>query len=228
MTDVRYWMGAARSLGRNMRHGSFWRKLLTAGVALDQRPKAREQYFLDAYPEVEHVSVPLGDVQWRISNLDPLEQFVISALALLRNATTVFEIGTYDGATTLTLARTLPRATIYTLDLPAEAASRASVVTEASNVFRDGVGSRFRSSPEAARITQLLGDSRHRDSAPGTRMLGHDEGAIRARLDERVAHVGKVRNRSPIVQAISTRALRAALDDVSGDNSRGELIPRIL
>ena len=91
---------------------------------------------------------------------------MISALALLRTATTVFEIGTYDGATALALARTLPSAQIYTLDLPADAASRASVVEEASNVSHGGVGSRYRNRPEAARITQLLGDSRRFDFSP--------------------------------------------------------------
>ena len=72
---------------------------------------------------------------------------------------------------------------------------------------REGVEVRFARSPDRIRVPLQ---------------------AYQELIDERVAHVGKVRNRSPIVQAISTRALRAALDDVSGDNSRGELIPRIL
>src|SRR3954464_10425866 len=56
-------------------------------------------------------------------------------------------------------------------------------------------------------------------------MLRYDKGAVRGAFDEWVAHVGEIRNRSPVMKTISARALRAALDDMTGDDSGGELVP---
>ncbi len=55
-------------------------------------------------------------------------------------------------------------------------------------------------------------------------MLGDDEGAVARRLDDRIADVGEIGNVAPVVQAVAARALRAALDDVAGDDPRGEPI----
>lgn len=97
--------------------------------------------------------------------MDPLEQYVLGALAQVRQPRRIFEIGTYDGATTLLLARNAPDAEVFTLDLPPEGAGAATVTEEVKNAGQ-GVGRRFRGTDESERITQLLGDSRTFDFGP--------------------------------------------------------------
>ena len=62
-------------------------------------------------------------------------------------------------------------------------------------------------------------------AAAGVRVLRDDERAVGARLDDRIADVREVGNVPPVVEAVAARALRAALDDVAGDDSGGELVP---
>src|SRR3954468_6414307 len=76
-------------------------------------------------------------------------------------------------------------------------------------------------------VDQLLGDGTHRYPATGVGMLGHDEAAVGFRLDQRVADVGEIGDRAPVVQTVPAGALRAPLDDVSGDDSGGELVPAL-
>ena len=121
--------------------------------------------FLDAYPEAAGVTVPMGDVTYKVWNMDPMERFCVAAIAQLLRPERIFEFGTFDGATTLLLARSAPEAEVITLDLPPE----TYAPPEAFGYPRspgdrasphDEVGHEFRGTPEAARITQLLGDSR--------------------------------------------------------------------
>ena len=121
--------------------------------------------FFKAFPEAAGATIPLGDVTYRPWNIDPLEQYCIAAIARARRPPTIFEIGTFDGSTTLLLAKVLPEARIWTLDLPPDSYvpparpdrdPRDSDTTPRS----DQVGARFRGEPEEKRITQLLGDSR--------------------------------------------------------------------
>lgn len=164
--DSAYWRTAAVSLARNTRSTpGFATDLLRSGLVRDARPKAPSLFMLDAYPEIEGVTVELGEITYRLSNLDPTEQYVLAALARLRQPARIFEMGTYDGATTLLLARNAPNASIYTLDLAPESAVKASVAHEAENAAA-GAGMRFAGGPESARITQLYGDSRAFDFSP--------------------------------------------------------------
>src|SRR5688572_11148863 len=77
-------------------------------------------------------------------------------------------------------------------------------------------------------IQELLADALDGDTAPGSLVFGDDEGTVSASLDDRIADVGEVWNRTPVVQAIAAGTLRAALDDVARDDSRGEAIPVIV
>lgn len=165
LVDIAYWTKAGRSLLRHSRNLSFLRDLARSGIRADEQPKAPSLYLLDLYPEAEDLTVDLGAVRYRRSNLDPMEQFAVCAIAQLRKPTVVFEFGTFDGATTMLLARNLPRARIVTLDLDPIQAQAATVEDEIANA-RDGAGSRFARSAESARIEQLLGDSRHFDFSP--------------------------------------------------------------
>lgn len=127
---------------------------------------APEVFMLTLYPEIENQEVEMGKVRFRRSNQDPLEQFFLAAYCRLREPRRIFEIGTYDGSTTLLLARNAPDARIFTLDLPPEAASVATVRGEEEHAASGNVGSAYRGTPEEARIEQLYGDSRTFDFEP--------------------------------------------------------------
>ena len=74
-------------------------------------------------------------------------------------------------------------------------------------------------------VHELLGDRRHGDAPAGARMLvTTNEPSARA-FDDRVADVREIGNVAPVVQAVAAGALRAALDDVAGDDARGERDP---
>jgi len=173
-----HWARALGSLASNSfrdvsaprRRGfEFTRRWLSFGLEYDRRPRARQAPFLDIYPNADGVGVALGDVAYRRSNANAFEIYCLSCIARLKDARRIFEIGTFDGATTLQLARTCPQSQVFTLDLPPDfpADFRASPVKdEVENVQSGGVGRRFAGAPEAARIVQLYGDSRRFDYTP--------------------------------------------------------------
>jgi hypothetical protein len=106
----------------------------------------------------------MGEVTYKAWNMDPMERFCLAAIAQLLKPERIFEFGTFDGATSLLLARSVPTAQIFTLDLPPE----SYVPPEAFGYPRspgnyesphDEVGHEFRGTPESERITQLFGDS---------------------------------------------------------------------
>ena len=162
--NIRYWGRALRSLGRHLPQKQFTKEWLTAGLAADDAPRALSAHFFDVYPEIEGSRIPMGDVEYRIFNMDPLEQYCLASIAAVVQPRTIFEIGTYDGTTTLLLARAAPEASLFTLDLPPDSRQDTDIdphgAMEAAFSKVGGVGSRFRNAPESARITQLYGDSR--------------------------------------------------------------------
>ena len=77
--------------------------------------------------------------------------------------------------------------------------------------------------------TSCSRDRRHGDAPAGVRMLGDDEGAVGRRLRRSDSRCSP--DRGSICQSYETvaaRALRAALDDVAGDDARGELVPVVV
>jgi predicted O-methyltransferase YrrM len=94
---------------------------------------------------------------------------VLSALARLLQPATVFEFGTYHGDTAWLLAHNVPGTHIYTLDLggPDSVYSAQLELTDLDEYFHEwGRGARFHGTPEAERITQLVGDSATFDFTP--------------------------------------------------------------
>lgn len=127
-------------------------------------PRVATRNLLEHYPEAVGMVVAMGDITYRISNMDPFELYCLAAIARIRKPRTIFEFGTYDGATTLWLARNAPEAEVFTLDLPPDRREyweRATLVGGSRG--EDGLGACFKDAPEASRITQLLGDSRTYD-----------------------------------------------------------------
>lgn len=95
---------------------------------------------------------------------------VINELVRRNQPRTLFEIGTFDGRTTLNLAHFSPAdARVFTLDLPASGLSSTKLPmysSETMYVEKSESGITFRNAPEAKKITQLFGDSAAFDFSP--------------------------------------------------------------
>lgn len=86
---------------------------------------------------------------------------VVPAVAMVARPARIFEFGTFRGESTWLLAHNVPDARVYTLDLPGpEALPTAKLdLTDPEYFATWDRGSRFRDTPEAARIVQLTGDT---------------------------------------------------------------------
>ena len=95
-------------------------------------------------------------------------RLILGAMCKLLECRKVFEIGTYLGQTTWVLAHNNPDAEVFTLDLPTlEAVNHLKYdVTDPEYFVAWDRGARFLGTPEAARITQLFGDSAIFDFSP--------------------------------------------------------------
>jgi predicted O-methyltransferase YrrM len=104
-------------------------------------------------------------------NVNLMELAVLNALCRSTAPRSVFEIGTFDGRTTLNLALNSD-ADVFTLDLPANHPTRFEVVgADNRYVNKPASGARFTSEPNCRlpcvrRITQLYGDSAAFDFSP--------------------------------------------------------------
>ena len=58
-------------------------------------------------------------------------------------------------------------------------------------------------------------------------MFEQIEGPIGACFDDWIPDVGQVGNAFPILEAVAPTALRPALDDVAGDRTGGNAVPRV-
>jgi predicted O-methyltransferase YrrM len=170
--DLRYWSEASVSLLRNLAADvrargttGFVKRVLRSGLEFEALPAISEITLFDLLG-VSEIEIDLGRVSYSPSNVNPVELFCLKALVRHVRAQRIFEIGTFDGATTVELAKAAPQAEVFTLDLPSELAEMANVPSEAASAKDKRVGSRFRHLPEAQRITQVLGDSLRFDYAP--------------------------------------------------------------
>jgi predicted O-methyltransferase YrrM len=103
-------------------------------------------------------------------NVSPFELDVISSLVKHFEPRVLFEIGTFDGRTTLNLAaHSRPEARVYTLDLPRaglEAAGLPLGTHDRKYIDKPLSGARFQGADVAYKITQLFGDSATFDFRP--------------------------------------------------------------
>jgi predicted O-methyltransferase YrrM len=178
---MKFWINAAWSIARNVaadvvtsdRRFDFTKQWLSSGLTYDARPRVPARHFLDLYPQSESMELNLRDLHFRRSNVTPFELYCISCIGLIRKPRRVFEIGTYDGATTLQIARTCEGAEVFTLDLAADdvPSDVPAMADELDNVRGQGVGHRFAGTPESQRIKQLFGDSTKFDYSPYNRTI---------------------------------------------------------
>lgn len=103
-------------------------------------------------------------------NVSERELITLCRLVRALQPKRLFELGTFDGRTTLNLAANVPQnAVVFTLDLP-----RSSVATSVARIHRHEVryadkaesGSRFRGTDAERKIVQLEGDSGKFDFTP--------------------------------------------------------------
>jgi hypothetical protein len=103
-------------------------------------------------------------------NVSLFELVSIICLLQLRDPSRCFEIGTFDGRTTLNLAaNTRPEVQVFTLDLPPLKLDCTSLPLEHADrkfIKKQRSGARFVGRPEAGKITQLYGDSATFDFEP--------------------------------------------------------------
>ncbi|MBA3961640.1 MAG: class I SAM-dependent methyltransferase [Chthoniobacterales bacterium] len=103
-------------------------------------------------------------------NVSILELMVITQLAQRADPPIAFEIGTFDGRTTLNIAANLKAdGNVYTLDLPRTGLGETQFELapgEEAFVDKKESGARFAETNYARRITQLFGDSATFDFSP--------------------------------------------------------------
>ncbi|HEY4304154.1 MAG TPA: class I SAM-dependent methyltransferase [Gemmatimonadaceae bacterium] len=114
-----------------------------------------------------HTAVVLAEPGHVNGNVSLLELLVIARLVRESRPSSIFEIGTFDGRTTLNLAENAPEARVYTLDLPRAATTKIELdPDDRVYVEKDISGARFVGTEIGTRITQLYGDSATFDYAP--------------------------------------------------------------
>ena len=103
-------------------------------------------------------------------NVSLLELLVINTLVAQRAPKFLFEIGTFDGRTSMNMAANAVKdAALYTLDLPKEDLGETAFSLHAADrqyVDKPQSGRRFAGTVHAERITQLYGDSAKFDFSP--------------------------------------------------------------
>jgi hypothetical protein len=132
-------------------------------------------------PAVDINDVVIDDIDIKImqpvpaatgGNVSALELIILAKMAHLVQAHLVFEIGTFDGRSTLNLAaNSSDDARVYTLDLPPEQwkATKFALGRDELNYVRKNrevAGCRFANSPYRKKIVQLWGDSATFDFSP--------------------------------------------------------------
>jgi len=96
-------------------------------------------------------------------NVSFIELIVLNHLVAEQAPRVVFELGTFDGRTTVNLAANTPdEAVIYTVDLPQSQMDQALLKLESGDrkyIDKNASGARFASIDESAKIVQLFGDT---------------------------------------------------------------------
>ena len=108
--------------------------------------------------------------QVKDGNVSAYELYIINSLVKQRQPRKVFELGTFNGRTTLNLSANSPDETrIFTLDLPQADLQKTTFnldQIEKKFVEKPGSGQAFNGRKESSKITQLFGDSAKFDFSP--------------------------------------------------------------
>jgi len=118
----------------------------------------------------EDVSIKILEPYVVNGNVVPLELIVINKIIKFHKPNNLFEIGTFDGRTTLNLAaNSLENSKIFTLDLLRSDLNKTKLpIIEGDKVHinKEFSGLRFKNNPYSRNIIQLYGDSAKFDFSP--------------------------------------------------------------
>ncbi len=133
------------------------------------RPELRKIHIADVVPSPEG-SINVLEPEGVDGNVTALELIILNRLARKYGPGSVFEIGTFDGRTTLNLAANVAEdAVVYTLDLPPEELESTGLRIapgDSRYIQKARLGSRFRGTAQERKIRQLHGDSARFDFSP--------------------------------------------------------------
>lgn len=119
-------------------------------------------------PEASSLPVNLVEYQYEYGGMPRHELETLCKIVRHKQPRKIFEIGTFLGATTLRLAAN-SQAEVYTLDLPPKGHPdyvAPLVIDPESDVYPAEPGARFKDTPYAARINQILANSQTFDYSP--------------------------------------------------------------
>lgn len=115
----------------------------------------------------ESPAITIREPEMVSGNVSLLEIALINTLIQKQKPKNLFEIGTFDGRTTLNMAANISEGTVYTLDLPVENVSTEFTIT-GDKKFVPNVSRklRFTGKLEEQKIKRLFGDSAAFDFSP--------------------------------------------------------------
>lgn len=118
----------------------------------------------------EDVAVKMRELEGEAGNVSLYELLAINQLVKLHDPKGLFEIGTFNGRTTLNMASNCSQeAEVYTLDLPKDQlnSTRLSIASgDRPFILKERSGARYSGQEAEEKITQLYGDSATFDFSP--------------------------------------------------------------
>lgn len=125
------------------------------------------------FPGIEHVTATvIASLAETGGNVWVNELVMLDAVCRLLNPKKIFELGTFNGRTTVNLAANSPDdATVYTLDIPHDHPAYAEVDGEERFRLKANAGAFYRNSPYASKVKQLWADSAEFDPSPMLRQI---------------------------------------------------------
>jgi len=124
----------------------------------------KRKSLVDLFPGIENESYQVVSAYKRVENMSItlLEINAILAIQKFIKATTVFEIGTFDGGATLNVSANLPEdGLVYTVDLPADIKTFELEISGFMNNQSDfeNVGIQYKGTKYQQKIKQIFEDS---------------------------------------------------------------------
>lgn len=104
----------------------------------------------------------IAEAEHKNGNVSYTELQYISKIVRFYQPKTIFEIGTFNGRTTLNMALNAPQAKIFTLDLPKQEIAKTKFRVKTGDlefINKNQSGVRFIGTEEGKRITQIYADS---------------------------------------------------------------------
>lgn len=124
----------------------------------------------EQFPGISQLPVTLSDYIYNYGDMPVHEILTLCQIVRWAKPECIFEIGTFQGGTTLQMA-TNSSAKIYTLDLPPETGEKRHVWDADLDVYPEISGARFHETGYAQQIHQLFGDSQTFDFTPYYRRM---------------------------------------------------------